>query len=51
MSTTKAFRGFTPCSYEIGGAYNNEAVTDMIVLGHQQDKLVHLVIVFLLVIQ
>ena len=31
MSTTKAFRGFVPARM-IGGAYNNEAVTDMITL-------------------
>ena len=31
MSTTKAFRGFVPARM-IGGAYNNEAVTDMISL-------------------
>jgi len=29
MSTTKAFRGFTPARM-IGGGYNNEAVTDVI---------------------
>jgi hypothetical protein len=29
MSTTKAFRGFTPAR-KIGGGYNNEAVTDII---------------------
>ena len=31
MSTTKAFRGFTPAR-KIGGGYNNEAVTDVIAL-------------------
>ena len=31
MSTTKAFRGFVPARMK-GGAYNNEAVTDMITL-------------------
>ena len=31
MSTTKAFRGFVPSRMK-GGAYNNEAVTDMITL-------------------
>jgi hypothetical protein len=31
MSTTKAFRGFIPARMK-GGAYNNEAVTDMITL-------------------
>ena len=31
MSTTKAFRGFVPARKR-GGAYNNEAVTDMITL-------------------
>ena len=31
MSTTKAFRGFTPAR-KIGGGYNNEAVTDVISL-------------------
>ena len=31
MSSTKAFRGFVPARMK-GGAYNNEAVTDMIVL-------------------
>ena len=31
MSTTKAFRGFIPARKK-GGAYNNEAVTDMITL-------------------
>ena len=31
MSTTKAFRGFVPARKK-GGAYNNEAVTDMITL-------------------
>ena len=29
MSTTKAFRGFTPARKK-GGGYNNEAVTDII---------------------
>ena len=29
MSTTKAFRGFTPARKK-GGGYNNEAVTDLI---------------------
>ena len=29
MSTTKAFRGFTPARMK-GGGYNNEAVTDII---------------------
>ena len=31
MSSTKAFRGFVPARMK-GGAYNNEAVTDMITL-------------------
>jgi len=31
MSTTKAFRGFIPARMK-GGAYNNEAVTDMITI-------------------
>ena len=31
MSSTKAFRGFIPARMK-GGAYNNEAVTDMITL-------------------
>ena len=49
MSTTKAFRGFVPARMK-GGAYNNEAVTDMITLP-QQDKHKPLVIVSLLVIR